>query len=120
MRRRGYRNLAGYDIAANAERGSGLAAAGIRIVAAGELPEVPAESFDCIRLEHVFEHLPDPLGTLRALHRLLARGGFLAMTFPTIYPWLEVEDLESSPYLPYLQLPIHLAHHSIESCSRLL
>jgi hypothetical protein len=42
------------------------------------------------------------------------------MTFPTIYPWMRIKNLAASPYLDYLQLPIHLAHHSAESATRLL
>jgi SAM-dependent methyltransferase len=118
MRRLGYRHLAGYDIAANAHRGEELAAAGIRVTS--DLADLAAGSLDCVRLEHVFEHLTDPLGVLRALHRLLRPAGLLVMTFPAIYPWLGIEKLEESPFLGYLQLPIHLAHHSIESASRLV
>lgn len=116
----GYTHLAGYDIAANRERGRELAAQGIDVIPTGELDRVAAGSLDCIRLEHVFEHLVDPLRVLRDLHRLLRPGGLLVMTFPSIYPWLRMKDLASSPYLTYLQLPIHVAHHSVESATRLL
>jgi SAM-dependent methyltransferase len=120
MRRLGYSHLLGYDIAANAHRRDELAARGIQVVPPGGLSRLEAASLDCVRLEHVFEHLADPLAVLRSLRRLLRPGGLLVMTFPTIYPWLEVENLASSPFLPYLQLPIHLTHHSVESSRRLL
>jgi hypothetical protein len=42
------------------------------------------------------------------------------MTFPAIYPWLPAENLQDSPHLDYLQLPIHLAQHSLASSHRLL
>ena len=77
-------------------------------------------SLDCIRLEHVFEHLVDPVPVLRELHRLLRPGGLLVMTFPSIYPWPRMKNLAASPFLGYLQIPIHLAHHSVESSTRLL
>ena len=32
-------------------------------------------SFDVIMLHHSFEHMPDPVSTLRALKRLCAPGG---------------------------------------------
>lgn len=116
----GYSHLAGYDLASNAHRREELAANGIQVVPPGGLSELTAHSLDCVRLEHVFEHLPDPLGVLRMLHRLLRPHGRLLMTFPSIYPWLRVKDLVGSPFLDYLQVPVHLAHHSLESSSRLL
>ncbi len=115
----GYSNLFGYDIAANAHRRQELTAAGVEVVPPGDLSDL-AGSLDCVRLEHVFEHLADPLGVLRSLRRLLRPQGLLVMTFPAIYPWLGVEDLASSPFLDHLQMPIHLAHHSLESSARLL
>lgn len=120
LRLRGYTNLAGYDIAANRERGRELAAQGIEVIPAGGLARLAAASLDCVRLEHVFEHLVDPARVLCDLHTLLRPGGLLVMTFPSIYPWLEMEDLAFSPFLGYLQLPIHVAHHSVESSTRLL
>jgi SAM-dependent methyltransferase len=121
MRLLGYSNLLGYDIASNTQRAGEIAALGIQAIPADGLSALPAASLDCVRLEHVFEHLPDPLAVLRSLHRLLRPRGLLVMTFPTIYPWLPFEkDLASCPFLDYLQLPIHLAHHSDESALRLL
>ena len=120
MRILGYSNLFGYDIAANSHRAAELAAGGVQVIPPDGFSAVEPASLDCVRLEHVFEHLADPLAVLRSLHRLLRPRGLLLMTFPTIYPWLEIEDLASCPFLDYLQLPIHLAHHSVESSWRLL
>jgi SAM-dependent methyltransferase len=120
MRMLGYSQLSGFDIAANAHRRNGLATQGIQIIPPDGLSRVAAASLDCVRLEHVFEHLSDPLAVLRSLRRLLRPGGLLVMNFPAIYPWLKVEDLKSSPLLPHLQLPIHLAYHSVESSRGLL
>jgi SAM-dependent methyltransferase len=121
MRALGYSRLLGCDIAANSERGRELAARGVEVFQPGEMvSRVEAASLDCVRLEHVFEHLDEPLAVLGSLRRLLRPGGLLLMTFPSIYPWLEVEDLASSPHLDHLQLPIHLAHHSVESATRLV
>lgn len=116
----GWSQLTGYDIASNAQRGEELASRGIQVIPSGGLPDLPSASFDCVRLEHVFEHLADPLESLRSLHRLLRPGGLLLMTFPTIYPWLGIEDLAASPLVDYLHFPIHLAHHSVESAWRLV
>lgn len=120
LRLRGYSNLAGYDIAANSERARELAAQGIEILSGEGLARLPAAALDCVRLEHVFEHLTDPARVLSDLRALLRPGGLLVMTFPSIYPWLEIENLAASPFLPHLQLPIHVVHHSVESAVRLL
>ncbi len=120
MRILGYSNLLGYDIAANKQRAAELAALGVQVIPPDELSNIEPASLDCVRLEHVFEHLADPFDVLRSLHLLLRPRGLLLMTFPTIYPWLGVKDLASCPFLDYLQLPIHLAHHSVESSWRLL
>lgn len=116
----GYTELAGYDIAANGERGRELAARGIDVYSDEDLARLPAASVDCIRLEHVFEHLVDPSRVLDNLYTWLRPGGLLVMNFPSIYAWLEIEDLPASPHLVHLQLPIHVAHHSVESATRLL
>ena len=120
MRSLGYFRLAGYDIAANTGRGRELAVHDIQLIPAGGISDLEPADFDCVRLEHVFEHLPEPLGALRQIHRLLRPAGLLLMTFPTIYPWLPIEALPTSPHLAYLQLPIHLAHHSVASATRLV
>lgn len=120
MRTLGYTRLSGYDIAANRERRGELAARGIEVIPPGGLPGLAPASLDCVRLEHVFEHLDEPLAVLRSLNRLLRPGGLLLMTFPSIYPWLGVKNLGEPPHVDHLQLPIHLAHHSLESCRRLV
>lgn len=42
----------------------------------------PGERFDVVHLNHVLEHLPDPLETLRRLGRQLAPGGSLLVEVP--------------------------------------
>ena len=80
----------------------------------------PDGSFDVIRLEHVLEHLPQPVPTLKLLRRLLVPGGWLVLTVPSILPWREREDLDRSPDRAHLQIPVHLAHHSEMSLLQLL
>lgn len=48
------------------------------LVPPGELPVLPG-SYDLLFSDAVFEHLPDPEGTARALARVLSPGGFFAL-----------------------------------------
>jgi SAM-dependent methyltransferase len=120
LARLGYRNLLGYDLDANQACRREPDLRGVRILSPATLRQVPPGSLGCVRLEHVFEHLTDPPGALRLISELLRPGGMLVMTFPSVYPWAAIEDLGSSPALPHVQLPIHLAHHSTASATRLL
>ncbi len=115
LARRGYRNLWGYDIPQNVANRDRLRAAGVQAFSGEERAELPREYFRCIRLEHVFEHLPQPAETLPELFGLVEPGGFLVLTVPSIHAWEPVEALASSPHTDHLQLPIHLWHHSEQS-----
>lgn len=43
-----------------------------------------AQSWDCVVLTHVLEHLPDPVGALRKIRNLLKPGGIGVLEFPNI------------------------------------
>ena len=44
--------------------------------------------FDLVMLHHSFEHLPDPLETLRETHRILAKDRFCLLRIPVVnYAW---------------------------------
>jgi SAM-dependent methyltransferase len=116
----GFDRLWGADIAANRGFQERLAKAGITAVGTEELRELPEGSFDAIRLEHVLEHLPQPVPVLADLRRLLSPGGWLVLTIPSILPWRDRSDLDSSPDRAFLQIPMHLAHHSEASLRQLL
>lgn len=47
-----------------------------------EHSEVAAESIDVVIFLHVIEHLPDPLATLKAVHRVLKPGGHVVIETP--------------------------------------
>ncbi len=47
-----------------------------------EAQRYPDESFDAITLNHVIEHLPDPVATLAECRRVLKRGGQLMVFTP--------------------------------------
>jgi SAM-dependent methyltransferase len=43
---------------------------------------IPDESYDVVIMNHVIEHLGDPLGTLREIHRVLKPSGHLVVETP--------------------------------------
>jgi SAM-dependent methyltransferase len=64
----------------------------------------PAESFDVVRLNHSFEHVPDPESVLRAALLLLKPGGALFIGVPnTAGLWPRI----FGQYWWYLGLPVH-------------
>lgn len=116
----GFRRLCGADIGANAGYMNRLKSSGIGAVSIQKLEDLPDASFDVIRLEHVLEHLPQPLSTIGLLRRLLVPGGWLVLTVPSILPWRDRTDLDDSPDRAHLQIPVHLVHQSEESLTQLV
>jgi len=56
-----------------------------------EAAKLPSESTDVVVILHVIEHVPDPVGTLREIHRILKPGGHLILETPcydTVMFWL--------------------------------
>ena len=47
-----------------------------------EEANIPSNSFDVIVMLHVIEHVPDPLGTLKEISRVLKPGGTLILETP--------------------------------------
>lgn len=47
-----------------------------------EQQDYPSEAFDAVTLHHVIEHVPDPVATLRACHRVLRPRGRLILATP--------------------------------------
>jgi SAM-dependent methyltransferase len=114
----GYRNLHGYDIDANTENASRLLGKGIKVSNGMFLENsYPEESFDCVRLDHVFEHLHEPIQVLKKCWGMLKPGGYLLMSLPCKNSWSMKLSLVHSPAL---QLPKHLFHHTQSSVRLLL
>ncbi|HZT97134.1 MAG TPA: class I SAM-dependent methyltransferase [Chloroflexota bacterium] len=114
----GYRNLYGYDIDANPNSEHRLRQAGVTVWHGEFLKETyPAGFLDCIRLEHAFEHLLDPIAVLKKCRSMLKPGGWLVMNFPARGSWSEVVSLEDHPTL---DLPRHLYRHTPESTRLIL
>lgn len=114
MQRRGYADLTGFDLAQNWRAESTLAREGIPMLSRDQLESRRGE-YDLVRLEHVFEHLQDPLGDARFLGSLLKASGWLVMTLPSIAPWLAEGALASPDAAGHLQFPVHLVQHSRSS-----
>lgn len=114
----GYKNLHGYDIDINSENASRLTSVGVNI-SSGDFPanRYPEAFFDCIRLEHVLEHLREPREVLAKCYRLLKPGGILVLNSPCIDSWLVRLSLKN---YPSLDLPRHLYHHTPQSAGLLL
>jgi 2-polyprenyl-3-methyl-5-hydroxy-6-metoxy-1,4-benzoquinol methylase len=75
-------------------------------------------SFDVITLFDVIEHLPDPLGELRAIRRLLKPGGLLLQSTPDIdglYPRLSYLLARPLDYWQHPEPPHHLYQFSRET-----
>ena len=118
MAQLGYHNLYGYDIDANSENVESLESAGINVTSGIFLDnEYPQEFFDCIRLEHVFEHLIEPQLVLEKCWHMLKPGGLLVMNFPVGNSIsFKISVIHSSIRVS----PMHLYLHTSESIQLLL
>jgi len=83
-----------------------------------EQAALPSEYCDAITLNHVIEHLPDPVKTLRECRRLIRPGGRLAILTPNIsglgHRWF-------GEHWRGLEVPRHLflfSPQSLEECVR--
>ncbi len=76
-----------------------------------------ADFFDQVIIWHVFEHLPDPIETLREVHRILKPGGSVIIAVPNFSSW---QARWSGADWFHLDPPRHLYHFSTDSLTRLL
>src|SRR6188768_3493522 len=79
-------------------------------------------SFDVITLFDVIEHLPNPLGELGAVRRLLKPGGLLLQSTPNIdglFPRLSYALAKRLDYWPHPEPPYHLYQFSDRTLAEL-
>jgi 2-polyprenyl-3-methyl-5-hydroxy-6-metoxy-1,4-benzoquinol methylase len=72
------------EVAAGAARSAGLSVTSDSLA---DLATRRAHEFDVVTMDHVIEHVPDPIRFLRAAHRLLRPGGLL---------WIATPDLDAA------------------------
>lgn len=65
--------------------------------------------FDVVTLWHVLEHMPDPVQTLREIHRIVKPGGFIVVEVPNLQSWQA--RLGAGVWF-HLDTPRHLYHFS--------
>lgn len=79
------------------ESAAGKAAAVLDHVLQGDVAQVladlPPRHFDCLILNDVIEHVPDPGNLLRSLHPVLKPGGHLVASIPNVRYFFNVVDL---------------------------
>ena len=110
------------------EESAGLASAVLDRVLHGDiatvLPDLPTAHFDCLVLNDVIEHVPDPGGLLRSLRPLLKPGGHLVTSMPNVRYFFNVVDLAVHGRWDYTDEGIldrtHLRFFTRSSMTRLL
>lgn len=78
------------------------------------------EQYDLVWLNHVIEHVVDPVGLLRSLRRLVSASGVLVVTAPNDGSDLQ-EDLLANGDIPerfWVALPDHLSYFTADSLAR--
>lgn len=111
LRSMGFTRLTGVDpyTAATVEHDDGL------VIRKISLAELLGEKFDVVMMHHVFEHMPDPLATLRTVAGLLADGGVCIIRIPVAHSWA---SRRYGPLWVQHDAPRHLFLHTEESMRR--
>jgi SAM-dependent methyltransferase len=106
----------GFEISAAAAAGADPRA-DIRVAPELDQAGYPAEWFDEVIIWHVLEHVLDPRGTFREIHRILKPGGRLIVAVPN-YSSLQARWSDAAWF--HLDLPRHLFHFPLEGLRRLV
>ncbi len=85
----------------------------------------PSARFDVVTLWHALEHLPDPMSTLKEIHRILKKDGLLVVAVPNLNNIITriLYFLAKGKRLKLFSInakELHLWHFSPRSLSRLL
>ncbi|WP_162560026.1 class I SAM-dependent methyltransferase [Methylotetracoccus oryzae] len=114
----GYKRLAGFDIPQNRQNEGRLRDIGISVFH-GKCFEagLGKASYDLIRMEHVLEHVSDPIRVLKCVMELLCENGFVVMTVPSAAGFAFGISPEKCTLR---QSPFHLFLHSKASLRALL
>jgi SAM-dependent methyltransferase len=85
----------------------------------GTLPEAKfaTDSFDYVRSNHSFEHIPNPTEVLNEIHRILKPGGKLFVGLPNIG---SVPYRIFGRYWWYLGAPVHTYNYTVPAISALM
>lgn len=111
LKRRGFKNLYGWDIGSNIELNSRLESTGINQLPEGFLDsDFMDNKFHLIRMEHVLEHTNDPIALLNKLKRKLTKEGQIVCTVPDFSSWSLRFDPKTCPLL---HLPYHTWHYTL-------
>ena len=113
----GYQNLVGIeynpDIAQMARERHGLEVIEGDIFAGA----FPSQTFDVVIMRYVLEHVPNPMSTLREVHRLLKPGGWYIFSIPN------PDSLDARVYGKYWfghEIPRHLHNYPQETLKHML
>lgn len=109
--------LYGFDISANKEIKK---IDGTITIVTGDFEQLttsfPKEYFDIIRLNNVFEHLNNPVSTLKDLVSLARKGCIIMIEVPNID---SLKFKVFGKYFSSLDIPRHLYHYTIKTLSEI-
>lgn len=112
MRSLGFDSLYGYDISDFNEKG--LNKAGIKTFS-GDISKINIK-FKLIRLQHVLEHVPDPVIFLQNINNILQPGGKIVLVVPNL---MSLSFKLFMVHYSSLMIPHHLFHYSPRSLNKL-
>lgn len=78
----------------------------------------PSNTYDAVTMSHVIEHVPDPLKTLKEIHRILKPGGKIVMATPNSESWMYT-DLFKGDWLS-LHPPAHIHIFNLKNLSKVV